>query len=602
MCCCWCIKDWQSFLRDDTNIGNTRPLIRNTDPVDLLSDSEEDEVASPGIERSKTALVQQSKFKKSLVGNPTQHHEIRAEPLFDKAARSTTSSRERRESRDAEVERPHKRIRSDDERPLPSTSKAQPKTSKPYGRFAIGPRRPVFEQQGLNSIKSRIPSQLGSRTSGPGPAGWVDNPPRAIPIRSPSVASIDRGSPSMQTSRPNQLTAEVRRDTMPASRTNPVLPQADGSLQTREPEKRHLQSVAQEAPARRSIGETRASGSTIKQALLPDLETTPRKRNLRTKTQQQTATLSMKNQWQTKYKDHPFLRQLELMKIPIDMTNEVDTEPPPDNFRFIPENRFSEGTMKPDVDALYGCSCTNCTASCSCVAERNVVLQPNGQSWGLPYKLPKKKLAKPYLLSDLAIHECNIKCSCPPECRNRNVQSGGNVSLQIFKTEHRGWGLRSHDVIAEGEFVDTYRGEILTEREAQRRGRDESRKNVYFFNLDKFSDEIPAGERGYVIDGELMGSPARFINHSCDPNLKVFAVSLIRGNPRVYKLAFFAIRDIAPLEELTFDYQAGLDSGDTTSQNENKNSTRCLCEAENCRDRFWWSSWDWASRLLSSKD
>ncbi|MGK2848932.1 MAG: SET domain-containing protein [Minisyncoccota bacterium] len=57
--------------------------------------------------------------------------------------------------------------------------------------------------------------------------------------------------------------------------------------------------------------------------------------------------------------------------------------------------------------------------------------------------------------------------------------------------------------------------------------------------------------------------PARYINHSCNPNLGV------RG-----KLLFVALRDIKKGEELTFDYSISEDS---------LWEMKCHCGAKNCR-------------------
>lgn len=138
-------------------------------------------------------------------------------------------------------------------------------------------------------------------------------------------------------------------------------------------------------------------------------------------------------------------------------------------------------------------------------------------------------------------------------------------------------------------------GEIITAKEAQRR-REESdvaeRKDVYLFALDKFSDpnSIDARLAGppYEVDGELKSGPTRYINHSCDPNLRSFARVGDHVDKHVHDLAFFAIKDIPAGTELTFDYVDGIDtrpggadSGKTLEM------TKCLCGSENCRGFLW---------------
>lgn len=168
-------------------------------------------------------------------------------------------------------------------------------------------------------------------------------------------------------------------------------------------------------------------------------------------------------------------------------------------------------------------------------------------------------------------------------------------------------GLRSPVRIRKGQFIDTYRGEVITDAEATRRehaGR--KGKDSYLYSLDKFrgtegsEDFIPDSEL-YVVDGEMMGGPTRFINHSCDPNCRQYTVSTVRGDSKVYHLAFFAIEEIQPGEELTFDYldkdeEEEEDEDDVLVTEENlgvmeeekgKLATRCLCGTTRCRKYLW---------------
>lgn len=65
-------------------------------------------------------------------------------------------------------------------------------------------------------------------------------------------------------------------------------------------------------------------------------------------------------------------------------------------------------------------------------------------------------------------------------CKNRVVQNGSKVALQIFKCKHliKGWGAKSVTDIPKGSFVAEYTGEILTDVEADQRIDDS-----YFFDL-----------------------------------------------------------------------------------------------------------------------
>jgi SET domain-containing protein len=67
-----------------------------------------------------------------------------------------------------------------------------------------------------------------------------------------------------------------------------------------------------------------------------------------------------------------------------------------------------------------------------------------------------------------------------------------------------------------------------------------------------------------AIDGAAGGDETAFINHSCDPNAFMRAVP---GR----KVAFFALRDISPGEEITIDYS------------DPDHPEVCHCGAKRCR-------------------
>jgi len=101
-----------------------------------------------------------------------------------------------------------------------------------------------------------------------------------------------------------------------------------------------------------------------------------------------------------------------------------------------------------------------------------------------------------------------------------------------------------------GQFIDRYMGEIITKEEGiDRLEAGAKGKTFYLFTPENFQATI---ERMYEIDREYVGGPTRFMNHSCEPNCAVHAVSYNKHNSYLYDLAFFALRYIAPGEELTF--------------------------------------------------
>jgi histone-lysine N-methyltransferase SUV39H len=227
-----------------------------------------------------------------------------------------------------------------------------------------------------------------------------------------------------------------------------------------------------------------------------------------------------------------------------------------------------------------------------------IIQAEGGSTMGLPKKFPyytgdtkirrTGSLVPFYLHSRRPIYECNDNCNCGDGCRNKNVQFGRTVELEIFKTgTGRGWGLRCRSDLFEGQFIDTYRGEVITDEEATRReeAATSKTKSSYLYSLDKFAETegIPE-EEIFVVDGEFMGGPTKFMNHSCQPNCRQYTVSYNKHDPKVYDIAFFACRDIPAGEELTFDY---LDKDDDEMEAPGEGAIPCLCGAPKCRKWLW---------------
>ncbi|KAL1847128.1 hypothetical protein Daus18300_014030 [Diaporthe australafricana] len=203
-----------------------------------------------------------------------------------------------------------------------------------------------------------------------------------------------------------------------------------------------------------------------------------------------------------------------------------------------------------------------------------------------------------YVNSRAPIYECHEACHCDKDlCPNRVVERGRTVPLQIFRTaDHRGWGVRTMRELKRGQFVDRYLGEVIRPEEAERRRHNSSkaqRKDVYLFGLDKFTDPDSMDPRlvgaPLEVDGEFMSGPTRFINHSCDPNLRIFARVGDHADKHIHDLALFAIRDIGKGEELTFDYVDGQGEILSNAKDEKlqEEMTRCLCGSEKCRGYLW---------------
>ncbi|KAK4159224.1 putative H3 3mK9 histone methyl transferase [Cladorrhinum sp. PSN259] len=298
--------------------------------------------------------------------------------------------------------------------------------------------------------------------------------------------------------------------------------------------------------------------------------------------------------------------------IPIAIVNEEDDQPINTQFRFIDHSVVSKDVPVAEDSFRTGCGCEddeNCMyGSCQCLDEMDE--DSDQKEGGVEGRVRRQKFAyfwkgakagllrSRFLEGREPIYECHDACSCSSDCPNRVVQRGRTVPLTIFRTSNRGWGVRSPIEIKKGQFVDRYLGEIITREEADRRRAEStigSRKDVYLFALDKFThpDSLDPWLRSdpREVDGEWMSGPTRFINHSCEPNMRIFARVGDKVDKHIHDLALFAIRDIPAGEELTFDYVDGgqEDEFDQDSQDPEKikDMTPCLCGTKKCRGFLW---------------
>jgi SET domain-containing protein len=135
---------------------------------------------------------------------------------------------------------------------------------------------------------------------------------------------------------------------------------------------------------------------------------------------------------------------------------------------------------------------------------------------------------------------------------------------QVRRSGVHGKGVYAIQPIAAGEVVLEYKGEIITWEEAlDRHPHDPEQPNhTFYFHLDD----------GHVIDGKYQGNSAKWINHCCEPNLE--------AEQEGFRVFLRALRDIAPGEELFFDYGLVIDERITPKL---KKEYACWCGTPSCR-------------------
>ncbi|KAL5811610.1 hypothetical protein ACOSQ3_026560 [Xanthoceras sorbifolium] len=259
--------------------------------------------------------------------------------------------------------------------------------------------------------------------------------------------------------------------------------------------------------------------------------------------------------------------------IPVSLVNDVDDEKGPEYFTYLSSLKYSKPVNT--VDSAVGCTCSGgClpgNSNCPCIQKN---------AGYLPYT------ANGVIVDQKGLtHECGSSCLCASTCRNRVSQGGLKVHLEVFKTRNKGWGLRSWDPIRAGAFVCEYAGEVIdTSKIEELRGENE---DDYIFDATRTyqpvepvpgdSHEAPKIPFPLAISAKSVGNVARFMNHSCSPN--VFWQPVLRENNKGYELhiAFYAIKHIPPMTELTYDY------GRPDKAERRKH---CQCGSSKCRGYF----------------
>uniref|UniRef100_A0A672II97 Euchromatic histone-lysine N-methyltransferase 2 n=1 Tax=Salarias fasciatus TaxID=181472 RepID=A0A672II97_SALFA len=244
--------------------------------------------------------------------------------------------------------------------------------------------------------------------------------------------------------------------------------------------------------------------------------------------------------------------------VPIPCVNAVDDEGCPSDYKYVSENcETSAMNIDRNITHLQHCSCTDDCSSSNCLCGQLSI-----RCW---YDKDQRLLQEFNKIEPPLIFECNMACSCYRSCKNRVVQAGIKVRLQLYRTEKMGWGVRALQDIPQGSFICEYVGELISDAEADVREDDS-----YLFDLDNKDGEV------YCIDARYYGNISRFINHLCDPNLIPVRVFMLHQDLRFPRIAFFSSRDILSGQELGFDY------GDRFWDIKSKYFT-CQCGSEKCK-------------------
>jgi uncharacterized protein len=136
--------------------------------------------------------------------------------------------------------------------------------------------------------------------------------------------------------------------------------------------------------------------------------------------------------------------------------------------------------------------------------------------------------------------------------------------IQVRRSGVHGKGVFALQPIAAGSRIIEYKGQLIPWPEAMRRHPHNPAEpnHTFYFTV---GDE-------HVIDANVNGNAARWINHACDPNCRAD-----ESDGRVF---IEALRDLQPGEELFYDYGLTVDERYTPRL---KMEYECRCGSPNCR-------------------
>ena len=150
-----------------------------------------------------------------------------------------------------------------------------------------------------------------------------------------------------------------------------------------------------------------------------------------------------------------------------------------------------------------------------------------------------------------------------------SVQPGLGHLLRLVKTRTKGWCVQTMVAIPKGTYVCDYVGELVSSDFVRcEESTNGTHRTTFVVSMDKYGSKHKFG-----IDGHSKSNVARFFNHCCDPNCFKQRVFCDHGS-RLPRIAFYAMRDIQPYEELCYDYGYADVPGKTMP---------CMCGQKGCK-------------------
>jgi len=140
----------------------------------------------------------------------------------------------------------------------------------------------------------------------------------------------------------------------------------------------------------------------------------------------------------------------------------------------------------------------------------------------------------------------------------------GGRRIRVRRSGVHGKGVFAVEKLKKGEALIEYVGEVIDWPEALRRHphNPEEPNHTFYFSIDD----------DHVIDANVGGNAARWINHACKPNCE--------ADEQGGRVFIKTLRKIQPGEELFYDYGLVIDEKYTKKL---KKQYECRCGAKKCR-------------------
>ena len=145
------------------------------------------------------------------------------------------------------------------------------------------------------------------------------------------------------------------------------------------------------------------------------------------------------------------------------------------------------------------------------------------------------------------------------------------MKIERRRSSIHGNGVFATDTIRKGEHIVEYKGRLITHAQAD---------ELHFNDIDTGHTFLFTLNDDWIVDANVRGNIAKWINCSCDPNSIAYIHEHESGDLKKEMVIIEALRTIKPGEEITYDYGFEFDVPYTKKL---LKIWACRCGSPNCR-------------------